>query len=174
MENLKERFLFRNILPEEADQAALIEKICFPPNEACSETMMKERVAAAPEMFLVAVDKESGKIAGFINGLSTDESALRDEFFTNAGLYDPAGKNVMVLGLDVLPEYRGQGLAREIVSRYLAREKEKGRSKVILTCLESKVEMYEKMGFQNDGISGSVWGGEQWYEMSCTLNALRK
>lgn len=171
MENLKERFLFRNILPEEADQAALIEKICFPPNEACSETMMKERVAAAPEMFLVAIDKESGKIAGFINGLSTDESALRDEFFTNAGLYDPAGKNVMVLGLDVLPEYRGQGLAREIVSRYLAREKEKGRSKVILTCLESKVEMYEKMGFQNDGISGSVWGGEQWYEMSCTLNA---
>lgn len=174
MENLKERFLFRNILPEEADQAALIEKICFPPNEACSETMMKERVAAAPEMFLVAVDKESGKIAGFINGLSTDESALRDEFFTNAGLYDPAGKNVMVLGLDVLPEYRGKGLAREIVSRYLAREKEKGRSKVILTCLEAKVEMYEKMGFQNDGISGSVWGGEQWYEMSCTLNALRK
>ena len=80
----------------------------------------------------------------------------------------------MVLGLDVLPEYRGQGLAREIVSRYLAREREKGRSKVILTCLESKVSMYEKMGFQNDGISGSVWGGEQWYEMSCTLNALRK
>lgn len=174
MENLKERFLFRNILPEEADQAALIEKICFPPNEACSETMMKERVAAAPEMFLVAIDKESGKIAGFINGLSTDESALRDEFFTNAGLYDPAGKNVMVLGLDVLPEYRGQGLAREIVSRYLAREKEKGRSKVILTCLESKVLMYEKMGFQNDGISGSVWGGEKWYEMSYNLNALRK
>lgn len=169
MEDLKERFAFRNILPEEADQVALIEKICFPPNEACSETMMKERVSAAPELFLVAVDTESGKIAGFINGLSTDESALRDEFFTNAGLYDPAGKNVMVLGLDVLPEYRGQGLAREIVSRYLAREKEKGRSKVILTCLESKVSMYEKMGFQNDGISDSVWGGEQWYEMSCAL-----
>ena len=174
MDNLKERFVFRNILPEEADQAARIEKICFPPNEACSETMMKERVVTAPELFLVAVDKKSGKIAGFINGLSTDESALRDEFFTNAGLYDPAGKNVMVLGLDVLPEYRGKGLAREIVSRYLAREKEKGRSKVVLTCLESKVLMYEKMGFQNDGISGSVWGGEKWYEMSYNLNALRK
>ena len=174
MDNLNERFVFRNILPEEADQAARIEKICFPPNEACSESMMKERVATAPELFLVAIDTENGKMAGFMNGLSTDEAFLRDEFFTNAGLYDPAGKNLMVLGLDVLPEYRGQGLAREIVSRYLAREREKGRSKVILTCLESKVLMYEKMGFQNDGISGSVWGGEQWYEMSCTLNALRK
>lgn len=64
----------------------------------------------------------------------------------------------MVLGLDVLPEYRGQRLAREIMSRYLERERVKGRCKVILTCLKSKVSMYEKMGFQNDGISGSVWG----------------
>ncbi len=30
--------------------------------------------------------------------------------------------------------------------------------------------MYEKMGFQNNGISQSVWGGEEWYEMSCVLN----
>ena len=29
---LNERFEFRNILPEEADQAVSIEKICFPPN----------------------------------------------------------------------------------------------------------------------------------------------
>lgn len=36
MENLKERFIFRNILPEEADQAALIEKICFPPMKILS------------------------------------------------------------------------------------------------------------------------------------------
>lgn len=89
---------------------------------------------------------------------SANEDSIRDEFFANAGLYDPAGKNVMVLGLDVLPEYRGQRLAREIMSRYLERERVKGRCKVILTCLKSKVSMYEKMGFQNDGILGSVWG----------------
>ena len=57
----------------------------------------------------------------------------------------------MVLGLDVLPEYRGQRLAREIMSRYLERERVKGRCKVILTCLKSKVSMYEKMGFQQVG-----------------------
>ena len=88
---LKERFEFRNILPEEADQAVFIEKICFPPNEACSETMMKERVAMASDLFLVAVDKKTGKLAGFLNGLSTNEASLRDEFFTDAGLYDPSG-----------------------------------------------------------------------------------
>ena len=171
MTSIEERFEFRNIRPEEADQAAQIEQICFPPNEACSEKMMKERVRTAPEFFLVAVDKETGKIAGFLNGLATDEEQLRDEFFKDAGLHDPAGKNVMLLGLDVLPQYRRQGLARELMVRYLAREKDRGRRRVILTCLEGKVEMYEKMGFHNDGISQSVWGGEEWYEMSCELKA---
>lgn len=122
---LSERFEFRDILPHEADQAAVIEKICFPPNEACSETMMKERVVMAPDLFLVAVDKETGRIAGFLNGLSTNEYSFRDEFFTNAKLYDPSGRNVMLLGLDVLPEYRGQGLATEIMFQYFHREYER-------------------------------------------------
>lgn len=166
----EQRFQFRSILPEEADQAARIEKICFPPNEACSEKMMRERVLTAPELFLVAIDRQSGKIAGFLNGLSTEESVFRDEFFTDAKLYDPAGRNVMLLGLDVLPEYRGQGLARAIMFQYLRRERERGREAAILTCLDSKVKMYEKMGFEDRGIAQSSWGGEQWHEMICKLN----
>ncbi|MDD6573153.1 MAG: GNAT family N-acetyltransferase [Thermoflexaceae bacterium] len=168
--NLNERFIFRNILPEEADQAVLIEQICFPPNEACSEAMMKERVAMAPDLFLVAVDRVTGRIAGFLNGLSTNEDSFRDEFFTNANLYHPEGRNIMLLGLDVLPEYRGQGLAKEIMFQYLRRESERGRKTIILTCLDSKVKMYEKMGFCNNGIAKSSWGGEQWFEMTCVLN----
>ncbi len=166
----EQRFQFRNILPEEADQAARIEEICFPPNEACSEKMMRERVLTAPELFLVAIDRQSGKIAGFLNGLSTEESVFRDEFFTDAKLYDPAGRNVMLLGLDVLPEYRGQGLARAIMFQYLRRERERGREAAILTCLDSKVKMYEKMGLEDRGIAQSSWGGEQWHEMICKLN----
>jgi len=165
-----ERFEFRNICPEEAEQAVLIEQICFPPNEACSEKNMKERVARAPELFLVAVDRETGKIAGFLNGLATEETTFRDEFFTDASLYDPSGKNVMLLGLDVLPEYRGQGLAREIVRRYACRERDNNRSKLILTCLDSRVEMYKKFGFTDDGIANSTWGGEEWHEMSLAVD----
>lgn len=168
--DLNEHFEFRTILPEEADQAAAIEKICFPPNEACSEKMMKDRILVAPDLFLVAVDRQTGKLAGFLNGLSTDEYSFRDEFFTNAGLHNPNGRNIMLLGLDVLPEYRGQGLAKEIMYQYLRREHEKDRKTVILTCLKAKVKMYEKMGFTNNGIAESSWGDEQWYEMSCVLN----
>lgn len=167
---LHERFEFRDIRPEEGEQAAEIEQICFPPNEACSRKMMLERAAKAPELFLVAVDKETGKIAGFLNGLATDEDSFRDEFFTDGDLHDPEGKNVMLLGLDVLPEYRGQGLAREIMRLYLGRERENGRKKVLLTCLDAKVEMYKKMGFTDRGAANSTWGGEQWHEMDCAVN----
>ena len=103
---LNERFGFRNIRPEEAGQAAEIERICFPSNEACTETMMRERAASVPDLFLVAVDHKTRKLAGFLNGLATNEHAFRDEFFTDSGLHDPDGENIMLLGLDVLPEYR--------------------------------------------------------------------
>lgn len=164
--DLSAGFEFRTIREEEADQAVVIEQICFPPNEACSEKNMKARIAKAAELFLVAVDKETGKLAGFLNGLSTDEDSFRDEFFTDANLYDPAGKNVMLLGLDVLPEYRRQGLARELVNQYTRRQQEKKRKKLLLTCLPSKVKMYQKMGFCDEGIADSSWGGEEWHEMS--------
>lgn len=167
---LAERFEFRDIRPEEGDQAAQIELICFPPNEACTEAMMKERAEKVSDLFLVAADRSTGKIAGFLNGIATDEGAFRDEFFKDASLHRPDGKHVMLLGLDVLPEYRGQGLAREIMRRYLEREQEKGRKAAVLTCLEGKIGMYERMGYENLGISASVWGGEQWYEMSHPLN----
>ena len=144
-----------------------IEQICFPPNEACAEKHMRDRIAKASELFLVAMDKETGKLAGFLNGLATEESSFRDEFFTNADLHNPNGRHIMLLGLDVLPEYRRQGLGRELVSQYLKREWERGRKRVFLTCLESKVEMYEKFGFFDQGIADSAWGGEEWHEMSC-------
>ncbi len=163
--NIYERFELREIHAGEADEAVSIEQICFPPNEACSERCMKERIIAAPELFLVAVDKESGRMAGFLNGVATDEDSFRDEFFRDAGLHKADGKNVMLVGLDVLPEYRGQGLAREIVSEYLRREGNRGRKRLVLTCLEDKVKMYEKMGFIKKGIANSTWGGEEWYEM---------
>ncbi|MCI7132073.1 MAG: GNAT family N-acetyltransferase [Lachnospiraceae bacterium] len=168
--NLEEQFVFRQILPQEADQAVAIEHICFPPHEACSEKMMRDRIARVPELFFVAVDRKTGKLAGFLNGIATNEQSFRDAFFTDAGLHDPQGSTVMLLGLDVLPEYRGQGLAREIMTRYLSIEREKGRKQAILTCLEEKVAMYERMGYHNCGLSASAWGDEQWYEMCCRLN----
>jgi len=163
------KYMFRNISEEEISQAVTIEQICFPPHEACSEKSMRERIAVAPELFLVAVEEETGQLAGFLNGLSTDETRFRDEFFTDAALYQPSGCNVMLLGLDVLPKHRGKGLAKALVNEYARREKANGRERLTLTCLPELVKMYEKMGFKDLGISDSAWGGEQWHEMMLTI-----
>ena len=168
--SLYERFEFRTIRQEEAEEAAEIERICFPPHEACSKEHMIEQIHVASDLFLVAIDRQTGKIAGFLNGIATDECDFKDEFFTDATLHNPEGNNVMLLGLDVLPEYRRQGLAREIVYSYCRREQDRGRKRLILTCLDNKVKMYTKLGFRDKGESASVWGGEKWHEMVIVLN----
>ena len=50
-QEIQRRFLLREILPEEIEQAIAIEQICFPPHEACSPASMRERIAKAPEVF---------------------------------------------------------------------------------------------------------------------------
>lgn len=163
--NLSEKYEFRSIRAEEADQAIKIEQICFPPEQAISAEDIRERVNKIPDMFLVAVERKTGKLAGYLTGLATDEQEFQDRFFTDAGLNDPHGKNNMLLGLEVLPEHRGQGLARELMTRYLSREKERGRKKAVLTCVDGKIGMYERMGFEYVGISASSLGNEKWHEM---------
>ena len=152
--NNMDRFEFRCIRPEETQQAIEIEQICFPPNEACSPKSLTERIKATAETFLVAEDKETGKLAAFLNGVPTDEEAFRDEFFTDISLSNPEGKNI---------------LGRELVSRYCQREAQKGRKKLFLTCLDEKVKMYEKFGFTDLGQANSTWGGEAWHAMSIEI-----
>lgn len=168
---ISEKFEIREVRADEAEEAAELERICFPANEACAAAQMKARAAVAPELFLVAADKETGRLAGSLNGLATEETAFRDAFFEDAGLHRPEGKTIMLLGLVVLPEYRGLGLARALMEEYQRKQKARGRVSLILTCVEAKVKMYETMGFCSLGISASTWGGEQWYEMRCTLNS---
>ncbi|SEF80083.1 GNAT family N-acetyltransferase [Lachnospira multipara] len=162
-------FEFRTIRLDEIDQAVEIEQICFPPNEACTREAMTRRINKAKDDFFVAIDKETGLIAGFVNGLATKEITFRDEFFTQEELYDVNGDNIMILGLDVLPEYRMQGLARSIISKYGELQFERGRKYLTLTCLDSRVPMYKKFGFEDLGQANSTWGGEAWHEMRKSL-----
>ncbi len=170
IEKLSEQFEFRTIRGTEVQQAIAIEQTCFPPNEACTASAIRDRIRAASDLFWTAVDRQTGKVAGFLNGISTDEMNFRDAFFTDASLYQVDGKNNMLLGLDVLPEYRNQGLAHAIMFSYLQREEEKGRERVILTCHKEKIPFYERMGYRLVGISASVLGGEVWYDMEYILN----
>lgn len=64
-QNISEAFEFRSIRPQEADEAVAIEQICFPPNEACSERHMKERIQKALNCFWWRSIRKAGKWLDF-------------------------------------------------------------------------------------------------------------
>ena len=168
--NIEERFEFRDIRPEEYAAAAEIEATVFPPNEVVASDDVIAQAKVSPDCFMVAVDRQTGRVAGFLYGLETDEKRFRDEFFTDKSLNKSQGDNIMLLGLDILPEYQRQGLGRAVMKHYCSREQAKGRRRLVLTCLENLVGMYTKFGYTDLGISGSAWGGEEWHEMEIVLN----
>ena len=74
-----------------------------------------------------------------------------------------------ILGLAVLPEYRRNGVAAQLMKAYLAKARQAGKRRVVLTCKEKLIHYYERFGFSNCGVSQSVHGGSVWYDMECIL-----
>ena len=154
----------RHARQNEGRELAEIESICFPIAEAGSEKEIRERLAVFPENFYVAATQD-GKIAGFINGCTTDEPILRDELYHNVSLHNPEGAYQTVFGLNVLPQYRRQGIAEQLVRTMLSAAEQSGKKGMILTCKEHMIPYYEKFGFVNYGVADSAHGGAIWYNM---------
>lgn len=157
----------RNAQPEDLDRIAEIESICFPAAEAAQRGAFQERIAAFPEYFLVA--EAGGMIIGFINGCVTNSTVIYDELFHDTRHHTPDGKNLTVFGLDVIPEFRKQGIAAILMRHFIQLAKKTGRKSVILTCKDRLVPYYESFGYTNNGVSNSTHGGAQWFDMTLVV-----
>ncbi|WP_294578051.1 GNAT family N-acetyltransferase [uncultured Thomasclavelia sp.] len=140
-----------------------VEAACFPSAEAASKTDFENRLQVYPNHFWVM--EEKGKIIGFINGMVNSHSTISDILYSKASFHDEAGKWQMIFGLDVLPEYRQQGLAAQLIEQMIEQARKEGRKGLVLTCKDKLIHYYEKFGFKNRGISQSVHGGAIWYDM---------
>ena len=157
-------YIIRNVKAEDLDQVTEVEALCFPAAEAATEESFRKRIETFPESFFVA-ENESGKIIGFINGCVTDERTIRDEMFEDSGLHRADGMYQSIFGLDVIPEYRRQGVAADLMNHLIQTAKARGKKGMILTCKDRLIHYYEKFGYRSLGISGSVHGGAVWYDM---------
>lgn len=158
-------YIIRPARPDEIEEIAKIEAECFPPAEAASFAEFADRYRAFPENFLVA--QGDGQLLGFINGGTTDQPHLPDEFYHNTALHNPAGAYQTVFGLDVLPAFRRSGIAADLLGHLTAQARSQNKKGVILTCKEHLIPFYEKQGFVNYGASDSNHGGASWYDMRC-------
>lgn len=152
-----------------ADLAVLtaIERACFPPAEAATETEFAARLSVYPNHFWLM--EEDGVVTSFVNGLVSDEPILRDAMYADASLHREDGPWQMIFGVNTLPEYQRQGRAAKLL-RYAAEDARKHKRKgCVLTCKAPLVHFYESLGYQNEGVSLSIHGGAVWYDMRLTF-----
>ncbi len=146
-----------------------IEGQCFPPHEMCQRENFERRLEICPEHFLLLTQTDTGRICGFISDVYSAAPELTDEMFTGSVHHEPAGENLMVLGLNVRPEYQKRGFASMLMRRRIAMARAEGLARCVLTCHAHLIHYYESFGYVCTGLSQSVWGGEEWYDMVLEL-----
>lgn len=146
---------------------AAIEALCFPAAEAASPSSIQERLTVYPEGCLIAeIDQV---IIGFINGGSNNDDMIEDAFYASMDLHRQNGKNLAVFGLDVLPDYQGNGYARQLMTAFIDLARQEKKSAILLTCKSHLCDFYQSCGYTNLGIADSTHGGAEWYEMRLDL-----
>lgn len=102
---------------------------------------------------------------GFVNGGVTDEPHLPDEMYHDISLHNPDGAYQTVFGLNVLPQYRRQGIAEMLMKALIQSARQEGKKGVILTCKDHMIHYYEKFGFVCHGRADSCHGNAVWNDM---------
>ena len=160
---MMEEIEFRCAGADDLDLLTAIEAECFPAAEAATREQFAARLAAYGEHFWIL--EVNGTAVGFIDGMVTNDETISDEMFADADLHVPTGAWQAVFGLNVLPAYRCRGYAAKLVEKLIAEARNEGRRGCILTCKEKLLHYYARFGFVNTGVSASVHGGAQWYDM---------
>ena len=149
-----------------ADAAALaaVEAACFPPAEAATAAEITDRLAYYADHFWL-LEEDDGTLVSFVDGMTTDEPTLRDEMYENAALHNGQGAWQMIFGVDTAPEYRHHGYASMLLRAAIEDARAAGRAGLVLTCKDRLIGFYERLGFVNEGVSGSTHGDVTWYQM---------
>jgi ribosomal protein S18 acetylase RimI-like enzyme len=159
--------IIRNVTPSDLDECFVVEIYGFPSEEAASKETMRLRIDTFPQGFFVA--ELEGNVIGILNSASTHKDDISDEELKQLVGHDPKGKNMVVFALAVLPEHRGQGVARRLMGKFAEEARKLEKEKVLLMCKQHLISYYQSMGFEHAGLSRSTHGGAEWHEMMLKL-----
>jgi ribosomal protein S18 acetylase RimI-like enzyme len=128
--------LYRLFKPEDFEALYAVEKICFRPPFRFGRSFMRRIVEASNGAAWIA--EEEGKMAGF----AVVEWALDADVFA------------YLQTIEVLPEYRGRGIASELLQRIESASGAAGASSLWLhvdAANTDAIRLYEKHGFAFQG-----------------------
>ena len=172
--------LIRHATMEDLDAIETVEAACFPPAEAASNESLTARVATYPNHFWLLINPdeddtsfpsrvEDGTLVGFVDGMATGEPDLTDMMYDDATMHDEQGDWQMIFGVDVAPVYQHRGCASYLLRQVILDATQAGRRGIVLTCKERLLGFYERLGFTDEGISGSTHGNVTWHQMRLRL-----
>ncbi|MFO3720539.1 GNAT family N-acetyltransferase [Pseudomonas sp. HLMP] len=158
---------FRQATSRDVDRCYQIETAAYEGDEAATREKIATRIAQYPEGFLVL--ELDGEVIGFINSGCADEVVVSDEAFKELVGHDPQGANVVIMSVVVDPAFQGRGFAGQLMTRFVAQMRQRGKASIHLMCKARHVGMYEKMGYRYVRPSASDHGGMAWHEMVMPL-----
>ena len=158
----------RQVNKHDVDGCYRTESACYTSDGATREKILK-RIMLFPEGFLIA--ESEGEIIGLINSASTDKENIADEEFKDMVGHVKDGGNMVIFSLAVLPEFRGNGISKQLMARFVEVSKFLKKAKILLICKSELIPYYQNYGFLYGGKSNSKHGGFEWHEMYLLLNA---
>ena len=161
------RIIIRKATAADLDAIAAVESMCFPRAEAATKDEFQDRLNHYADHFLLLF--EDGILVSMINGMVSDQKDLSDRMYDHAEMHQTSGSWQMIFGVDTLPAYRRRGYAGILIRTMIHDARSQGRKGLVLTYLKEKIHYYERFGFVNEGVSSSVHGGAEWYQMRLTF-----
>jgi len=162
MDNLKIRY----VKEQDLNGCCEIESASYS-TEGATREKIQTRIRLFPAGFLVADFK--GSLIGMINSASTNTEDLTNEELKDMIGHHNNGKNMVIFSLAVLPEFRGKGISKKLMAKFIEVSKELKKEKILLLCKPDLIPYYQKFGFFDLGESRSVHGGFTWHEMCLML-----
>ena len=159
----EENWSLRKGSMEDLFAVSAVEKECFPPLEAATEDSFRERLKFYGNHFLLLY--KGDRLISFVDGFCTKEENLTDLMYEDASLHDEEGSWQMIFGVNTVPAYQRRGIASKMLEEFIQMAKEEGREGLVLTCKKEKIPFYSRLGFALEGLSESVHGNVEWYQM---------
>ena len=153
----------RNVKESDLAEVIAIETVNFSQEEKIEDQVLSFYVDELSHVCL-AVESEQ-QVAGYILSVPSKEPRVEDSIFLDPRSKKGEKDHLAIASLSIAPEFKGQGLGTLLLAGLKEVAASQGYKGISLTCHDYLVSYYEMHGFEDLGLSESVFGGQEWFDM---------